>query len=204
MHVRGAFFSNIRGIAVCVMAAALRGCALVEEDITARPAMADFVTSPAMRQRCHAAKRSLAFHCYFLPLSSCTRSLAGVSHKEKLPNMYDVDGEMSQTDTMLAMVENTTGLSSELLILSAATSWVMRPQPEVAEAVTLFGGAAAGGASSSSSGTRPRIVGVHMRSDEKLGVRSLGADRWRASPSSFQAWGQRIARIVGADKVCGL
>ena len=39
VHVRGAFFSNVRGIAVCVMAAALRGCAAIRptSDLTARP-----------------------------------------------------------------------------------------------------------------------------------------------------------------------
>ena len=73
VHVRGAFFSNIRGIAACVMAAALQGCALVEEDVTARPALANFVTSPAMRRVCREGNRSLAFHCYFKPLSNCSR-----------------------------------------------------------------------------------------------------------------------------------
>lgn len=196
VHVRGAFFSNIRGIAACVLNAALRGCAIVEEDKTARPAMATFVTSPAMRRTCQLANRSLAFHCYFRPLSNCSRAKAGIKPREALTNVYALDGEMSGTDEMLAEVEARTGLRSELLILSAAVSYVMRPQPELAHAIRHFGASVGAGYAS-----RPRVVGVHMRSDEKLGVRSLGVDRWRASPAAFGLWARRVSRFVGADKV---
>ena len=207
VHIRGGFFSNMHHIASCVMEAALQGCALIDEDTTTTARISNYLTSAAFRQRCkdrhggalHGNANGL--HCYFRPLSNCTRQLAGVKPGARLPNVFLLGpSQRAPSQALLARVQARTGLTSELLALSAATAWVMRPSPDLEEAVRLYGEMV--GAGGASAGHPLRCVGMHMRSPEKgKGYAKLAEEVWRIEAPNFRFMGQRVAQIVGAQRV---
>ena len=66
-------------------------------------------------------------------------------------------------EACLALVHSRTGLRSEVLIMGTLISWIMRPQPELREAVLLYG--AAHGLDRR--GGRHRSIAMHIRHGDK-------------------------------------
>jgi hypothetical protein len=104
---------------------------------------------------------------------------------------------------VLDRMATATGLRSELLTMGTLLSWIMRPQPELREAIHLYGAQL----DLHVSGARHRHIGMHIRHGDKTslsnrnGQHNLGADVFRVSATSFQAWGRRMGANVGAELV---
>ena len=159
----GGMFSTLHAVGVCVVAAALEGCALVG---STAPWMATYTTSAALRAECAAAGVAPGFPCYFQPLSRCTladaraAAAAGTSTADGLPNMLRRNQQDHlRLNPLLTEAARRTNLTSDLLLVSSAVAWAMRPRAPLADAVALHGGRLG----LSTAGAGARSVGMHVR-----------------------------------------
>ena len=191
-HVGGAA-SNLKRVAFHLALASLEGCALVGRFPRAL-FPAGLTTGALLRERCTALQR-FGTECYFLPVSTC-----------HVPNgtwVRVIRVNRTRIPAVLDRMATATGLRSELLTMGTLLSWIMRPQPELREAIHLYGAQL----DLHVSGARHRHIGMHIRHGDKTslsnrnGGRNLGADVFRVSATSFQAWGRRMGANVGAERV---
>ena len=189
----GGAASNLKRLAFHLALASLEGCALVGRYPRALwPA--GLVTGASLRERCTASSR-FGNHCYFLPVSTCP-----------IPNgtrVRVIRVNRTRIPAVLARITTTTGLRSELLIMGTLHAWIMRPQTELREAIRVYGAQLG----LHEIGARQRHIGMHIRHGDKFslsnrnGGRNLGADAFRVSGASFQAWGRRVGANMGAERV---
>ena len=189
----GGAASNLKRLAFHLALASLEGCALVGRYPRALwPA--GLVTGASLRERCTASSR-FGTHCYFLPVSTCA-----------IPNgtrVRVIRVNRTRIPDVLARITTTTGLRSELLIMGTLHAWIMRPQTELREAIRVYGAQLG----LHEIGARQRHIGMHIRHGDKSslsnrnGARNLGADAFRVSGASFQAWGRRVGANMGAERV---
>ena len=185
----GGTASNLRRLASVVLEAVLLGCALVGR--YPRPQWLSITTSAAMRQRCNASS-AYSLECYFLPVSTCVDD--GKYYKVIHHNYDPVSGLLDEAGSRI-------GLRSELLIMGAVQAWIMRPQPDLADAVRHY---AARLGLDAPSLPRFRRVGMHIRKGDKhsLYPKHIGRNTSsRISVRSFSIWGRRIASDLGAERV---
>ena len=191
-HVGGAA-SNLKRVAFHLALASLEGCALVGRFPRAL-FPAGLTTGVLLRERCTASQR-FGTECYFLPVSTC-----------HVPNgtwVRVIRVNRTRIPAVLDRMVTATGLQSELLTMGTLLSWIMRPQPELREAIRFYGAQL----DLHVSGARHRHIGMHIRHGDKTslsnrnGGRNLGADVFRVSATSFQAWGRRMGANVGAERV---
>ena len=183
----GGTASNLRRLAHVLLNAVLANCALVGRY---PPSQALSVSTGAlMLKRCSDPGRH-SLQCYFLPISTCSKETSAT----KVPEISY--GDISKNLDTLA---NRTGLRSEVLAMGTLLAWIMRPQPELAEAVDFYGGALG----FKVPGGRHRRVGMHIRKGDKhsLYPKHLKNHTFRVSVQSFSIWGRRIASDLGAEGV---
>ena len=187
-HVGGAA-SNLKRVAFHLALASLEGCALVGRFPRAL-FPAGLTTGALLRERCTASQR-FGTECYFLPVSTC-----------HVPNgtwVRVIRVNRTRIPAVLDRMVTATGLQSELLTMGTLLSWIMRPQPELREAIRFYGAQL----DLHVSGARHRHIGMHIRHGDKTslsnrnGGRNLGADVFRVSATSFQAWGRRMGAKCG-------
>ena len=151
-----------------------------------------FTTNPEMRNRCAASGRK-GLRCYFLPTSTC--------HNSTVPTEFKMDlnlDKMFDLGINLDKVRQLTGLRSEVLIMGTLVAWVMRPQPELREAILRYGTAAG----LAEPGARHRRIAMHVRHGDKHSLYSkhMREHSWRVGAQSFDAWGRRVAADLGAER----
>jgi hypothetical protein len=136
----------------------------------------------------------MSLHCYFRPISTCTRNTS--RSFQFLDSRFDLSRGLER-------VGNATGLHSELLIMGTLLSWVMRPQRELGDAVGRYGAALGFLAGGIEGDARHRHIGMHIRRGDKYSLHSrhMLNHTWRVSPDSFVAWGRRVAADIGAERV---
>ena len=97
-----------------------------------------------------------------------------------------------------------TGLYSEILIMGTLLSWVMRPQPELEEAVLRYGRTLG----LDVPGVRHRRLAMHIRRADKHSLNPSKSrarseqrigDLWRISDQSYITWSRRVASVIGAE-----
>lgn len=189
----GGALSDARRLAYALMYAVNRNCALITDWPEYRGTennAATMTTSPELRKRCAESGRR-GIQCYFLPLSLCykTNTLGPVKH-------FVLD-KVFFLDEQLRRIQLRTGLTSEVLIMGQLLAWVMRPQPELREAITLYGTHLGFDAP----GVRHRRVALHVRRGDKhsLYTKHMRNHSWRVSTESFDAWTRRVAADLGAE-----
>lgn len=191
-HVGGAA-SNLKRLAFHLALASLEGCALVGRY---PPALfpAGLMTGELLRERCTASSR-FGIECYFVPVSTCP--------VPKGTWVRIIRVNRTRTHSVLDHVATSTGLRSELLTMGTLHAWIMRPQPELLEAIRFYGAQLG----LLAFGTRQRHIGMHIRHGDKTSLsdknknRNLGRDVFRVSAASFQAWGRRVGANMGAERV---
>ena len=185
----GGSTQNLRRLAHILLQAALKGCALVGH--WPQWVYASVATGKELRERCQATNRS-SLHCYFLPISNCTRSSSSTFHF--IDSKFDLSRGLDR-------VANVTGLRSEVLIMGTLLSWVMRPQTELRMAVQRYGEAL--GFTIADPGARHRHIAMHMRRGDKYSLhpKHMRNHPWRISPETFVAWAQRLSADIGAERV---
>ena len=158
-------------------------------------------TSAELRQRCLDSGRK-GLLCYFQPVSKCSKldkgAAAGSSGSAPTFDKHFELGPAFHLDDHLDKIMRLTGLRSELLVMGTLVSWVMRPQPELSEAIFLYGAQAGFNVP----GARHRRVAIHVRKGDKhsLYAKHMRNHSWRVSASSFDAWGRRVAADLGAER----
>ena len=191
-HVGGAA-SNLKRLAFHLALASLEGCALVGRYPRAL-FPAGLMTGELLRERCTASSR-FGLECYFVPVSTCP-----------VPNgtwVRIIRVNRTSIPSVLDRVATSTGLGSELLTMGTLHAWIMRPQPELLEAIRFYGAQLG----LLAFGTRQRHIGMHIRHGDKTSLsdknknRNLGRDVFRVSAASFQAWGRRVGANMGAERV---
>ena len=104
----------------------------------------------------------------------------------------------------LDRIGHMTGLYSDMLIVGALLSWVMRPQPELEEAVLSYGRTLG----LHVPGVRHRRLAMHIRRADKHSLnpsksRAKKEQRagglWRISDQSYITWSRRVASVIGAE-----
>jgi hypothetical protein len=200
-HTKGGFGSTMHILSLCLVAAAIRNCSLVGEG-GAAPWMAGMVSS-SMQQSCTKDGRKHGLHCYFLPISTCRdanesiRGLINSHHRSNHP--VDMLKYANFTDfakeRIPARIFQLTGLTSELLIMSTARAWVMRPQPVLTEALLYYGHAI--------EVDPQRAISLHVRHGDKraFGALSKSSEGWRMSTSGMALWARRVGYTLGAQTV---
>jgi hypothetical protein len=191
----GGALADVRRIAYALMYAVTHECALVGlwPAYEKTGGMAAVTTSVALRKRCTESGR-LGMHCYFMPLSTCH----GSSTKAAFHRKFALDQKF-HLDVYLDRLQQQTGLRSEVLVMGTLLSWIMRPQPELSEAITRYGNAMQLG----QAGSRHRCIGMHVRHGDKHSLYSkhMRNHSWRVAAESFDVWGRRVAANTGADRV---
>ena len=202
-HTKGGFGSTMHILSLCLVAATIRNCSLIGEGTDAAPWMAGMVSS-SMQQSCTKDGRKHGLHCYFLPISTCRdanesiKGLVNSRHVSRHPVdmlKYIINFTEFATERIPARIYQLTGLTSELLIMSTARAWVMRPQPALAEALLYYGHAV---------GVDPqRAISLHVRHGDKraFGALSKSSEGWRMSTSGMALWARRVGYTLGAQKV---
>ena len=212
----GGMFSTIHAVSVCVIAAALQGCAIVGRTA---PWLSAYTTSPSLRGACAADGVEPGLPCYFEPLSRCALHDALVGAPPPTNLLRRNQQDHLRLNPLLSLAARRTNLTSDLLLVSSALAWLMRPRPQLAAAVRLFGdraglgrsaaqaragsveSAAAAAAGPDAAGAR--IIAMHVRHGDKPAnsARALGASAWRVGAESFELWGRRVASLLGAEAV---
>ena len=187
VHLAGAM-QNRRRLAMALLQAVLTNCTMVDGWPSVR--MSQLNTGLTLRHWCAKQNRT-SEQCYFLPVSNC-HWRPGVSVDRQLISLYDMSAALERVGQL-------TGLRSELLVMGTVLSWVMRPQPELREALEHYGnvlGLSRGGA-------RHRRIAMHMRRGDKYSLhpKHMRNHSWRIQPASFVTWGRRVAAIIGAERV---
>ena len=189
----GGALSDVRRLAYALMYAVNRNCALVSDWPEYRGTennAATMTTSPELRRRCAESGRG-GLQCYFLPMSPCSRSetVGTVKH-------FNLD-KVFFMDEQLRTIQLRTGLTSELLIMGQLLAWVTRPQPELQEAIRLYGSQLGFDVP----GVRHRRVALHVRKGDKHSLynKHMRNHSWRVSSESFDAWSRRVAADLGAE-----
>lgn len=190
----GGTAANLRRHAYYVLEATLSGCALLGRFPSSEHIALN--TGEALRSRCEASGRK-GFECYFRPVTTCRKGDGGKMRLLKGEGIYQA-GERWQS-IMLDRVANRTGLRSEPLVLGTLLAWIMRPQPELREALGLYGAAAGLG---SAAGRETRVA-MHIRKGDKHSLygKHLVNHSWRVATDTYAAWGRRVAAYVGAERV---
>jgi hypothetical protein len=205
----GGATANARRKAGALLHAIVQGCALVGR--WPRPSNSSLTTSNELRRRCTSSHR-WSTECYFLPISPCRTAC-----DQDAPPRASIHGpalcgtvqELSVYHTgthafFLDRISHMTGLYSELLIMGTLLSWVMRPQPELEEAVLRYGRTLR----LDVPGVRHRRLAMHIRRADKhsLNPSSNRArkeqrkdDLWRISDQSYITWSRRVASVIGAE-----
>ena len=192
----GGALADVRRLAYALMYAVTHNCALVTEWPHNRKTINEsslLTTSAELRSRCANENRK-GFRCYFQPPSTCHQVNTPSPHAME----FDLDGGLFKLERCLDRINQLTGLRSELLIMGSLVSWIMRPQPELREAIQLYGRAAG----FDGRGVRERNIAMHVRHGDKhsLYPKHMKNDSWRVSAQSFEAWGRRVAASIGAER----
>lgn len=156
--IGGGAGSVLHRLAYLLLEAVLTDCALVEKWAP----LERYATSDTMKQRCVTAGRA-GLECYFQPISNCgAEARSGLSTVTYL----SAAGREHHVHALFRNVSLVTGLKSQALIMGTLLSWIMRPQPELAAAVKLYGQqlGIGGGAEHSS---RHRLLALHIRHGDK-------------------------------------
>ena len=201
----GGMFSTLHAVGVCVIAAALEGCALVG---STAPWMATYTTSAALKAECAADGVGPGMPCYFQPLSHCTLADAraaaagaaaaaaagggeGAAARVRLADgvtATSADGGVGRgllknvlrrnqqdhlrLNPLLTEAARRTNLTSDLLLISSAVAWALRPRAPLSDAVATHGArlGLVGDAGA-------RSVAMHVRHGDKPAnsARALGA-----------------------------
>ena len=191
----GGALADVRRIAYALMYAVTHDCSLTGNwpyfGHTANGS-AFITTNPEMRQRCTSSGRK-GLRCYFLPTSTCDNVTAPTATRWGLK--LDQKFHLGVT---LDKVRQRTGLRSEVLIMGTLVAWVMRPQPELREAILRYGTAAG----LAEPGARHRRIAMHVRHGDKHSLYSkhMKEHGWRVGAQSFDAWGRRVAADIGAER----
>ena len=127
VHLAGAM-QNRRRLAMALLQAVLSNCTMVDGWPSLR--MSHLNTGLTLRHWCAKQNRT-SEQCYFLPVSNC-HWRPGVSVDRQLISLYDMSAALERVGQL-------TGLRSELLVMGTVLSWVMRPQPELREALEHYG-----------------------------------------------------------------
>ena len=189
----GGSTQNLRKLAHALLQAALHGCAIVGH--WPPYVYASVATGKELRKLCVDGGRN-SLHCYFLPISNCTKPTAAAGG----PSFRFLDSKFDLSKG-LDRIGNQTGLRSDVLVMGTLLSWVLRPQPELRMAVERYG--AALGFDAAHPGARHRHLALHMRRGDKYSLHSrhMRNHSWRVTPEAFVAWGQRVAADIGAERV---
>ena len=179
---------NQRRIAMALLQAVVRNCTFVPG--WPKDRHLPLATSPTLRDACDSTNRT-GLNCYFLPASSCSSPHGSSGSSLQLITNWN-------SSAGLDVIARWTGLRSELLIMGTLLSWLMRPQPELVEALQWYGGALGLGG-----GARHRRVAMHLRRGDKYSLHSkhMRNHSWRIHPESFALWGRRVAASLGAERV---
>ena len=194
----GGALADVRRLAYALMYAITNNCALVSDWPKYQRTLnssATMTTSPELRQRCIETARK-GINCYFLPVTTCSQTKGPARRTQD--HGFSI-GNAFHLDEYLDRVQRLTGLRSEALVMGTLVAWVMRPQPELREAILLYGSHAG----FATPGIRHRRVGMHVRKGDKhsLYAKHMRDHSWRVSAESFNAWGRRVAADIGADRV---
>lgn len=110
----------------------------------------------------------------------------------------------AQYEELLQSAASRTGVTSEPLLMGTLLAWIMRPQPELRDAIGLYGAQLGLGAAGGARGSRHRHVAMHVRHGDKVSTHwsGLGArNAWRTNATTFMLWGRRVASLLGATRV---
>ena len=209
----GGALADVRRLAFALMYALVNDCHLVgrwpmyKRGGSPFPKLSTLTTSPELRRRCYADER-LGLHCYFRPISTCTlnETIAPEEHSD-----VNIDKRLESDKVKPFRMDHTffphkfldkiiarTGLHSEVLIMGTLIAWIMRPQPELEQAIRFYGAAAG----LDRPGARHRRVAVHVRHGDKHSLYSkhLKNESWRVSTESFNNWARKVAADIGAER----
>ena len=168
-------------------------------------------TSNELRRRCTSSHR-WSMECYFLPISPCRAACdqdAPPRDHIRGPELCGTVQELSVYHTgthafFLDRIGHMTGLYSDLLIMGTLLSWVMRPQPELEEAVLRYDRTLG----LDVPGVRHRRLAMHIRRADKHSLNPSKSrarreqrigDLWRISDQSYITWSRRVASVIGAE-----
>lgn len=192
----GGALADIRRLAYALMYAINNDCALVSlwPSYSKTNKSASMTTSAELRRRCSVPDRK-GMRCYFLPPSPCAEMErpAAMAYEKS----FALD-RVFELETQFQKLHTKTGLHSEVLVMGTLLAWIMRPQPELRDAVEFYGSSLG----FAEPGARHRRVALHIRHGDKhsLYARHMKNNSWRVSPRSFEAWGRRVAADLGLDR----
>lgn len=194
----GGALADVRRLSFALLHAVRHECALVTDwprfSRTAN-GTALVTTSAELRRRCGHANRRTGLRCYFLAPSTC-EDASDHGRRDLTHEVSFTDARMD-LDKSLDWIHARTGLRSEILIMGLANAWIMRPQPELREAIWRYGVAQG----LDRPGARDRRIGIHIRHGDKHSLygKHLSADAFRVSAKSFEMWGRRVGADIGAE-----
>ena len=191
----GGALSDVRRLAYALMYAIVKDCSLVSmwPSYSKTNRSSSLTTSTELRRRCGTKSRQ-GLRCYFLPPSTCRDSDVEQQGGGRRTQFSLINFNLAPH---LAAVQAKTGLHSEMLIMGTLVAWIMRPQPELSEAILHYGTLLG----LSQPGARQRRLSVHIRHGDKhsLYAKHLRNESWRVQPQNFDAWARRVAADLGFD-----